>query len=319
MNQEFDLIARHFSRPAPAGFLGVGDDCALFTVAPHHELAVSTDLLIQGRHFFHDVDPRALGHKSLAVNLSDLAAMGARPLACLLSLSLPNVDDPWLAAFAAGFYALADEAGCPLVGGDTTRSTSGIVIGVTIMGEVPHGRALRRSAAQLNDDIWVTGKLGAADVALRILQGRLPPDPVLLASTRGALEQPAPPWRFAQQLIGIAHAALDISDGLAQDLGHILRASQFGAELAYAALPIDPALKGLEASLEQAAVLAGGDVYQLCFTAPVACRPSILALADQAAVEVSRVGRIEQELGLRVRGADGNLISLEAHGFDHFS
>ena len=319
MNKEFDLIAHHFSRPAPVGFLGVGDDCALFTVAPHHQLAVSTDLLIQGRHFFDDVDPRTLGHKSLAVNLSDLAAMGARPLACLLSLSLPKVDDHWLAAFAAGFYALADEAGCPLVGGDTTRSASGIVIGVTIMGEVLHGRALRRSAAQVNDDIWVTGMLGAADVALRMLEGRLPTDPAVLASTRQALEQPTPPWQFAQSLLGIAHAALDISDGLAQDLGHILQASHCGAELFYASLPVDPALHGLEASVQQAAVLAGGDVYQLCFTAPAACRPSILALADQAAVQVSRVGRIEQELGLRVRGADGNLIRLEAHGFDHFS
>ncbi|SHI24641.1 thiamine-phosphate kinase [Pollutimonas bauzanensis] len=319
MNTEFDLIARHFSRPAPSGFLGVGDDCALVPVAPGHHLATSTDLLVEGRHFFAGTDPAALGHKSLAVNLSDLAAMGAQPLACLLSLSLPDVDHDWLAAFAGGFYALAGEAGCPLVGGDTTRSPSGIVISVTVMGQVRPQLALRRAAARAGDDIWITGTLGAADIALRLLQNKLPADPSLLAAVRPALERPLPPWAFAQQLAGVAHAALDISDGLAQDLGHILAASGCGAELDYNALPVAPALRGLDSQLVQAAVLAGGDVYQLCFTAPVQARQRILALADAAALQATRAGRIVAEPGLRIWGAGGVPITLRNAGFDHFS
>ncbi|HEY9572165.1 MAG TPA: thiamine-phosphate kinase, partial [Pusillimonas sp.] len=267
LNNEFDLIAHYFSRPAPSGFLGVGDDCALIPVEPGYRLASSADLLIEGRHFFSDVDPAALGHKALAVNLSDLAAMGAQPLACLLSLSLPTIDHDWLAAFTNGFYALADQAQCPLVGGDTTRSVAGIVINVTVMGQVKPQEALLRSGARAHDDIWVTGTLGAADIALRLLQGTLSANPALLTATRTALERPLPPWRFAQALAGVAHAALDISDGLLQDLGHILQASACGAELDYDALPIDPALQGLDEALAQNAVLAGGDVYQLCFTA----------------------------------------------------
>lgn len=318
MNIEFDLIARHFSRPAPPGFLGVGDDCALFAVAPGHHLATSTDLLVEGRHFFSDVDPQALGHKSLAVNLSDLAAMGAQPLACLLGLSLPKVDHDWLAAFADGFYALVDSAVCPLIGGDTTRSTSGIVISVTIMGQVRPEQALRRSAACVGDDIWVTGTLGAADIALRLLQNKLPADPALLAATRQALERPLPPWRFGQSLAGIAHAALDISDGLAQDLGHILEASRCGAELDYEALPVASALQGLDSQLVQSAVLSGGDVYQLCFTAAASDSQRIQALADAAALSVTRVGQIVAEPGLRIR-AGGDLVSLNRTGFDHFS
>lgn len=320
MNIEFDLIARHFSRPAPPGYLGVGDDCALFAVAPGHHLATSTDLLVEGRHFFSDVDPAALGHKSLAVNLSDLAAMGAQPLACLLSLSLPNVHHDWLAAFADGFYALADTAGCPLIGGDTTRSTSGIVISVTVMGQVRPEQALRRSAACVGDDIWVTGTLGAADIALRLLQQKLPADSTLLAATRDALEWPLPPWQFGQSLAGIAHAALDISDGLAQDLGHILEASGCGAELDYTALPVATALQGQDSRLVQHAVLTGGDVYQLCFTAAASDSQRIQALADAVSLRLTRVGQIVAEPGLRIRaGVGGDLVSLSRAGFDHFS
>lgn len=319
LNTEFDLIARYFSRPAPPGYLGVGDDCAMFAVAPGYHLATSTDLLIQDRHFFADVDPASLGHKSLAVNLSDLAAMGARPLACLLSLSLPNVDHDWLATFAGGFYALADKAGCPLIGGDTTRSSSGIVISVTVMGQVRPEQALRRSGARVGDDIWVTGTLGSADIALQLLQKKLPVNASLLAATRPALERPMPPWEFAQQLAGVAHAALDISDGLAQDLGHILKASGCGAELIYNALPVAPALHGLDTQLVQAAVLTGGDVYQLCFTASANDRTRISALADAASLQATRIGRITAERGLHIKGGDGALITLANTGFDHFS
>lgn len=317
MVNEFDLIARYFSRPAPAACLGVGDDCALMPSAPGMQLAASTDLLIEGRHFFPDAEPRSLGHKALAVNLSDLAAMGAKPAACLLGLSLPEVRPDWLEAFADGFYALADAAGCPLVGGDTTRSPAGIVISVTVLGHVPAGRALRRDAALEGDDIWVSGTLGAADVALRLLTGELPLDPALLAATRAALEHPEPPLALGAALAGVAHAALDISDGLLQDLGHILHASACGARLEYPALPVAEALAGLPAALQRQAVLGGGDVYQLCFTAAEHRRDEILALARRHGTRVSRVGRITAR-GLQVLDDAGRPITPLPAGFDHF-
>ncbi|TAM89589.1 MAG: thiamine-phosphate kinase [Candidimonas sp.] len=319
MSSEFDLIARFFSRPAPAGMLGVGDDCALLPLDPGMQLATSTDTLLEGRHFLADIDPRALGHKALAVNLSDLAAMGARPLACVLALSVPTADTGWLQAFADGFYTLADESGCPLVGGDTTRSPWGVVINVTVFGQVDPALALRRDAARVGDDIWVTGTLGAADIALRLLQGRLPPDSYRLAKLRPALERPMPPWRFAQSLAGVAHAALDISDGLAQDLGHILAASHCGAELDLAAMPVDRGLDGLDRDVCRQAVLDGGDVYQLCFTAPVARREIVTGLAQASATPVARIGRIVAGAGLSVQSPDGTLAPYHAAGFDHFS
>ncbi|HEU0230130.1 MAG TPA: thiamine-phosphate kinase [Burkholderiaceae bacterium] len=319
MSSEFDLIARFFSRPAPPGFLGVGDDCALLPLEPGMRLATSTDLLLEGRHFLPGTDPGNLGHKALAVNLSDLAAMGAKPLACVLGLSVPKVDEPWLRAFSEGFHSLADEAGCPLVGGDTTRSPWGVVISVTVYGQVDPARALRRDAARVGDDIWISGTLGAADIALRLLQGKLPLDPGRLAALRPALERPQPPLRLAQALAGVAHAALDISDGLAQDLGHILEASHCGAELDLAALPIDPGLDGLDSGLRRQAALDGGDVYQLCFTAPSDKRDIIARLALAASTRVTRVGRIVEHAGLAVQSADGGLAPYHSAGFDHFS
>ena len=316
---EFDLIARYFSRPVPSRFLGGGDDCALLPLAPGLQMATSTDLLLEGRHFLSGTDPNALGHKALAVNLSDLAAMGAQPLACVLGLSLPGADHDWLAAFADGFYALADAAQCPLVGGDTTRSPWGVVISVTVFGQVDPALALRRDAAQAGDDIWVSGTLGAAYVALRLLQGALPADPALLAATRPALERPLPPWQFAARLGGVAHAALDISDGLAQDLGHILDASRCGAELDLDALPVDPALRGLAPELARQAALTGGDVYQLCFTAAPGQRDTIAGLAAQSSLPVTRIGRIVARPGLFARDAASGLAALSPAGFDHFS
>ena len=206
MASEFDLIARYFTRSAPAGLLGVGDDCALFPVPAGEQVATSTDLLLEGRHFFPDVDPKALGHKALAVNLSDLAAMGAQPIGCVLGLALPRLDEPWLAAFADGFHALAAVHGCPLIGGDTTRSAHDLAISVTVFGAVPAGAALRRDGARADDDIWVSGELGAADVAYRLLDGQYPVDAARLAATRGALEWPAPQVALGLALRGIAHA-----------------------------------------------------------------------------------------------------------------
>ncbi len=319
MANEFDLIARYFSRPAPTGFLGVGDDCALLPVRPGFQLATSTDLLIEGRHFFADVDPSTLGHKALAVNLSDLAAMGAKPVACLLSLSLPQADADWLKGFSDGFYALAKETHCPLVGGDTARSPSGITISVTVLGEIQPGKAMLRSGAQPDDDIWVSGTLGAADIALRLLQKKLPDNATLLAATRSALERPQPQLLLGQCLAGIAHAALDISDGLVQDLGHILNASGCGAQLDYDALPVDAALAGLPLNVQQEAVLGGGDVYQLCFTAPAHQRDYILAQAQSVAVRVTRIGRITRQRGVLIKDSRGRSITPPSMGFDHFA
>lgn len=318
LSSEFALIKRYFQKPAPDGFLGVGDDCALMPVPPGRHLVTATDLLLENRHFLPDTRPFALGHKALAVNVSDLAAMGAVPLGCLLGLALPAVDEAWLQEFSAGFHAFAELAGCPLVGGDTTRSGQGIVISVTVMGHVDPALALRRDAARPGDDIWVTGQLGAPDIALALMQGRLPGNPALLEATRPFLETPMPPWKFAPLLCGVGHAALDISDGLAQDLGHILQASQCGAELHYKWLPVHPALASLPTDVQRHAVLAGGDVYQLCFTAAPGQRQHILEVAAAERIQVSRVGTITRQPGLRVLDADGVPIPLERTGFDHF-
>lgn len=317
-DSEFDLIARYFTRPAPEGMLGVGDDCALFPISHGFQMAVSTDMLVQGQHFFPDMDPAALGHKALAVNLSDLAAMGARPLACTLALSLPGVDHAWLQGFSEGFHALARQAQCPLVGGDTTRNPEGVVISVTVMGEVRRNHALRRDAAKIGDDIWVSGTLGAPEIALRLLRGDLAASPALLAATRKALEQPMPRWRFGQQLVGVARAAVDISDGLLQDLGHILDASGCAAELAFEALPVAPALDELDESIRRSAVLSGGDVYELCFTAAPVRREQLMSVARHCAVPISRIGSIVRGQGLRVSGIPEPELAAARHGFDHF-
>lgn len=315
---EFDLIRRYFSRPVPAGYLGGGDDCALLPTQPGFHLATSTDLLIEGRHFLPGADPRTLGHKALAVNISDLAAMGAKPLGCVLGLSLPRVDEYWLSEFADGFYSLADLAECPLIGGDTTRSDS-IIISVTVYGQVDPALALRRDAAKVGDDVWVTGTLGAPHIALRLLTDKLPPNPDLLRAVQPALDLPLPPWKFAQGLPGVAHSALDISDGLLQDLGHILAASHCGAVVNYAQLPIEPALNELGEQQRREAVLAGGDVYQLCFTAPPDQRAAIERLADDHAVRVSRVGSIQETPTLAVLDDSGAPLAVSFSGFDHFT
>ena len=226
---EFDLIARHFKRPVRRTALGVGDDCALLAPRPGMQLAVSSDMLVEGRHFFADVDPQALGHKALAVNLSDLAACGAEPLAFTLALALPNADDAWLAAFARGLFALADAHGCELVGGDTTRGPLNICI--TVFGELPTGQALLRSGARAGDDLYVSGTLGDARLALEALQGRVALPPALLAAARLRLERPTPRVALGQQLRGVASSAIDLSDGLLGDVGHVLHASGVGARI----------------------------------------------------------------------------------------
>lgn len=320
MTSEFDLIARCFARPAPDGMLGVGDDCALFAVPHGKHVATSTDLLLAGRHFFPDVDPHALGHKSLAVNLSDLAAMGAQPIGCLLGLALPSVDLPWVEAFARGFHALCDAHGCPLIGGDTTRAADGhVAISVTVFGAVDPQHALKRSGARVGDDIWVSGTLGAADAAYRLLSGQWDQDNALLAACRPALERPEPQVALGMALAPIAHAAIDISDGLLQDLGHILAASQVGATLHETDLPVDDSLAALPAVQVRGCVLGGGDVYQLCVTADPADRDRILQSARNIGVRITRVGSIVSQRGLRVLDAAGQPIGDLPGGFDHFA
>lgn len=327
MTSEFDLISRFFKRPVPAGMLGGGDDCALFRVTPGLELATSKDLLLEGRHFFSNVDPFTLGHKSLAVSLSDLAAMGAKPTACLLGLALPSLDERWVAQFAEGFYALADQHGCALIGGDTTRSEQGIAISVTVFGEVDPAKAMKRDAAKLGDDIWVSGYLGAADVAYRILAGTLKDDRSegllgldgsLLEQTRASLESPLPRVFLGRRLASHAHAAIDISDGLLQDLGHILQASHVGARLEERLLPAHPSLSHLPLADWRQAMLAGGDVYELCVTAATDQRENIERIGLEAGVPMTRVGQVIEGHALFVYDESGQRIDSLPQGFDHF-
>ena len=316
---EFDLIQRYFNQTPPDGYLGVGDDCAMFALQPGYQLAVSTDTLIQGRHFFSDADPRLIGHKLLAVNLSDLAAMGAQPKGCLLALSLPHIADSWLKAFAQGLLDLAAQANCPLIGGDTTRSQHEIVLGLTVLGQVPMATALRRDVARVGDDIWLTGYLGAPRLALAYLTAELPMDTERLAQARLLLEQPQPPFAFAPHLVGHAHAGIDISDGLLQDLQHVLKASHCGADIYWDALPMHPSLFGLEQTLQQAYVLTGGDEYQLCFTANPQKRVFLQQLATTQGVHLTRIGRVHDQPTLQVLDAQQQAIRLpQQAGFDHF-
>ena len=318
---EFELIRRHFARPAAPGsavVLGVGDDCALLRPSPEHQLAVSTDMLVEGRHFFADVDPAALGHKSLAVNLSDLAAMGARPLGFTLALSLPHADEAWLKAFASGLFALADAHACPLVGGDTTRGPLNICI--TVFGELRPGHALRRDAGQAGDDLYISGRTGEARLALAQLRGEpWAPQPLNLEA-RTRLERPTPRLALGQALAGIAHAALDVSDGLLGDLGHILAASAVGADIELAALPMAPALAALGEAQRLDCLLAGGDDYELLFTAAPGVRDDVMAAARASDTPVTRIGRLTERPLLRLLGADGQPVAQPLlRGFDHFA
>jgi len=322
MLSEFDLIKHYFQRPRPTSdrtVLGIGDDCALLAPGPGKLLAVSSDMLVEGRHFFAGADPFQLGHKALAVNLSDLAAMGATPLGFTLALALPSADPAWLDGFSRGLFALADAHGCELVGGDTTRGPLNICI--TIFGELAPGQALRRDAARAGDDIWISGTLGDARLALAGLLDEVTLDAADAALAAPRLHAPAPRVALGRLLAegGLAHAALDISDGLVGDLGHILAASRVGALLDVDALPAGPALARQPQDLRRRFSAAGGDDYELCFTAPAAQRDAIVAVGQQCGTAVTRVGRIEAEAGLRLVDGDGAPLAMRLHGWDHFA
>jgi len=322
---EFDLIARYFKRPVRDAVLGVGDDCALLAPAPGMHLAISSDMLVEGRHFLSTVDPFRLGHKALAVNLSDLAACGAKPLAFTLALALPRADAAWLDGFSRGLFALADAHGCELVGGDTTQGPLNLCI--TIFGEVPPGQALLRSGARPGDDLYVSGTLGDARLALEVFRGTRSLPQAAFEAARARMETPTPRVALGIALRGVATAAADISDGLVGDLGHILKASHVGASIDTAiAINLiankDHITLGngqFDAELALECVLAGGDDYELVFTAPPAARDAVQAASAQTQTPVTRIGRIEAASGVRMLDAAGQPLARQFASFDHFA
>lgn len=312
---EFDLIKAYFQRPASGRgvVLGVGDDCALLTPTPGQQLAVTTDTLVSGIHFLPDDDPRDLGHKALAVNLSDLAAMGASARWAFLNLTLPSVDEAWLAAFADGLFALADRHGVQLAGGDTTRGP--LSFGLTAMGEVPPGAALRRAGARAGDLVCVSGVPGEAGAGLAHRLGQHVLSEGLAETALARLHRPDPRLELGLALRGVATSAIDISDGLAQDLGHVLKASGVGAVLEMARLPSSSVLEALSRSMAWRHQLSGGDDYELLFTIPSGARAQL----DTLPTPVTVIGLIESEPGLRLRAPDGSPFILERMGHDHFA
>lgn len=334
---EFDLIRRHFARATPNAVLGPGDDCALLQPSPGMQLAITTDMLVAGTHFFADTDPRGLGWKTLAVNLSDLAAMGATPRWVLLAGSLPSADNDWLAAFADGLFALAGQFGVDLVGGDTTRGPLNLCI--TALGEVPVGLALRRDTAQAGDDLWISGQPGLASLGLAHLQGKTRLAEPLLSRCLHALQQPRPRIALGLRLRklaaqGLVHAAIDISDGLLGDLGHVLERSGLAAEVQLSGLPVPPG--GVDPALARHCLLAGGDDYELLFTAAPAARQLLLSLATELDLPLWRCGRLLATTGgsqlsdnsrpsppaiadITVLDELGQRLIITNQGYDHFA
>jgi len=313
---EFELIERFFSRPARHAVLGVGDDCALLAPREGMQLAVSSDMLVEGRHFLSTVDPQRLGHKSLAVNLSDLAACGAQPLAFTLALAMPRADEAFLGAFSTGLMALADAHGCELVGGDTTQGP--LTICITVFGEVPPGQALLRAGARAGDELYVSGTLGDARLALEVFRGAVSLARPAFDAVQAAMEQPQPRVALGLALRSIASSAIDVSDGLAGDLSHILQRSGVGATLDVDALPRSEVLRAQPLALQRLCTLAGGDDYELLFSAAPSQAAHVHAAAARAGVPVTRIGRIDAEAGLRLHDAQGQTIDARFDSFDHF-
>ena len=330
---EFDVIERYFKRPARKAALGVGDDCALIMPTAGMQLAISSDMLVEGRHFLSTVHPSLLGHKALAVNLSDLAASGAEPLAFTLALALPRVDEAWLAGFSEGLFRLADAHGCELIGGDTTQGPLNICI--TVFGEVPPGDALLRHNAQVGDDIYISGTVGDARLALEVFRGTQSLEANAFEQVRARMEQPTPRVQLGLELRAIANAAIDVSDGLLGDLGHILKRSNVGAEIntdwlqtagsfsgslnEHTHAGISPWMAALPFNKRLEFALSGGDDYELCFTAPVNQRELVHAAAWESDTPVTRIGRITEASGLVVLDPQGQPITRRFASFDHFA
>jgi len=318
MPSEFELIRRYFTRPARTAALGVGDDAALVKPPAGLVLAVTADMLVEGTHFLPGADARRLGHKALAVNLSDLAAMGADPRWFLLAIALPQADEAWLAAFSAGLLALADAYAIELIGGDTTRGPR--TIGITAIGTLPPGYALRRDTALAGEDIWLSGSTGDAALGLAHLQHRVQLGADAAQACLNRLDAPEPRVALGKKLRGIAGAAIDVSDGLLADLGHVLEQSRVGAEVDFEILPRSAALRSCaDHALADECLLAGGDDYELVFTAPAAKRAEIESAGRATSVAVTRIGRIVAGPGpVKLLGAEGRPIDLARPGFDHF-
>ena len=331
MPSEFDLIARYFTRPVQHTVLGVGDDGAVIRPSAGMELVITTDMLVSGTHFLADTDTEALGWKSLAVNLSDLAAMGAEPRWAVVAVALPSADEAWVAAFASGFFAAADAFNVDVIGGDTTRGP--LNIAPTVFGEVPQGQALTRAKAQIGDDLWVSGMPGRAALGLAYLQGRAHLDLAGQADCVAALLRPQPRVALGVALRGVASAAIDISDGLLADIGHILKRSEVAADIQFASLPRAAHDACSDESLATACLLTGGDDYELAFTAPTSQREKIAALSRQLRLPLSRIGCVtaakagsigEVKAGEEniykavVRDAEGNPLVFDHKGYDHF-
>ena len=313
---EFDLIAKYFTRPAKAAIVGVGDDCALWAPTPGKHWAISSDMLVEGRHFLPTVLPQHLGHKALAVNLSDLAACGAKPVAWTLALSLPSVDPSFLEGLSKGLMALADQHGCELIGGDTTCGPLNICI--TVFGEVSPGQALLRSNAQVGDDIYVSGCVGDARLALEVFRGRCHLSGDDFETVRRALELPQPRVELGQALVGVAHSAIDVSDGLLGDLSHILRRSGWGATVDVDAVPRSAILRGQPLGLQRLCTLSGGDDYELAFTAPPSRAAAVEAISQRLNLPLKRIGCIEEQVGLRLIDSNQQAVEQTFESFDHF-
>ena len=313
---EFDLIARFFTPAVTRAILGVGDDCALFAPAAGMQLAVSSDMLVEGRHFLSTVAPQRLGHKALAVNLSDLAACGAKPLAFTLALSMPQVDEAFLEGFSRGLLTLAGTHECELIGGDTTQGPLNICI--TVFGEVPPGQALLRNGARSGDHLFVSGCLGDARLALEAFRGQVVLDGSSFETVRVAMEQPLPRVALGIALRGIASSAIDVSDGLLGDLAHILHRSGVGATVEADAVPRSAVLRQQPLLVQRECTLAGGDDYELLFTAPARHAEQVHTAARQVGVGVTCIGRIESTPGLRLQGAGGQALANTFGSFDHF-
>jgi thiamine-monophosphate kinase len=316
MTPEFNLIKQYFTRPTRNTKLGVGDDAALISLSTGMELAISVDMLVAGTHFFADCDAYQLGWKSLAVNISDMAAMGANPKWATLAIALPEINNVWLAEFSSGFFACADNFDVDLIGGDTTRGP--LTISVQIMGEVPIGKAIKRSGAKVADEIWVSGKLGDAALALAHIQARLNLPVEVINQCTQALHAPQPRVELGLALSGLANSAIDISDGLLADLGHILEQSKVGATIEISSIPhsqfADLGDKGILKT-----VLAGGDDYELCFTASSSKHSAIVKLAGSLGIPMSCIGLITGSKDLVIHGLDGEVLDFKETGFDHFS
>ena len=331
---EFDLIARFFKSGADAMRsdspscipLGIGDDCALLKPPPGEELAITSDMLVEGRHFFADTNPESLGRKALAVNLSDLAAMGAYPLGFTLAIALPKPDLAWLEGFSKGLFSIANHHSCPLIGGDTTAGP--LTISITALGSIPSGKAIRRSGAKVGDEIWVSGTVGDARLALAALRHEINLSENDFTQIAHRMHEPVPRVELGIKLRDIASAALDISDGLLGDLQHILQQSNVDAEVYLNQIPKSITLQKQAIDIQNQFAACGGDDYELCFTAPITQSKGIAELSKALDLPLTCIGKIvakeNLEPKIRLRDTQGNFLSETEtrtllKSFDHFA